>query len=255
MATCSLSSRTPTTGTTTPRSIACRPSRRRRSTCPMHRPRTCTPAARARRRAVRRSARDRARQAEARLRGGHPATAASRSSRPTAAWDDRRGGHGRGPARPPDRGGVTSTGTSTSPRPMGGSTCTTPKARTCARPADPPQSSGHWPTSSPRGTASRARSRQRPRGADRRERHRDQFGAGDWPDQLQPTGIGAFSSWIYVADTGNARVAVFNEDGEPRETWSVPEWVGTPTAQPTSRAMARVGSGSRTRPATRSCSP
>jgi DNA-binding beta-propeller fold protein YncE len=70
------------------------------------------------------------------------------------------------------------------------------------------------------------------------------FGSvGDGPDQLrEPTGIGASSSWIYVADTGNARVAVFNEDGEPRETWSVPEWVGTTdrTADVTGDGAGRV---------------
>ena len=70
------------------------------------------------------------------------------------------------------------------------------------------------------------------------------FGSvGDGPDQLrEPTGIGAFSSWIYVADTGNARVAVFNEDGEPRESWSVSEWVGTMerTADVTGDGAGRV---------------
>jgi DNA-binding beta-propeller fold protein YncE len=70
------------------------------------------------------------------------------------------------------------------------------------------------------------------------------FGSvGDGPDQLrEPTGIGASSSWIYVADTGNARVAVFNEDGEPRETWSVPEWVGTTdrTADVTGDGAGRI---------------
>ena len=54
------------------------------------------------------------------------------------------------------------------------------------------------------------------------------FGSvGDGPDQLrEPTGIGAFSSSIHVADTGNARVVVFDEDGVPRTTYAVPEWAG-----------------------------
>jgi DNA-binding beta-propeller fold protein YncE len=66
---------------------------------------------------------------------------------------------------------------------------------------------------------------------------------GNEPGQLSaPTGIAGFNNRIYVADTGNARVAVFEKDGTPVETWAVPEWVGATegTADLTGDGSGRV---------------
>ena len=111
--------------------------------------------------------------------------------------------------------------TSTSRPATGGSTNTTPTARTCSETRGP--APGFGPLADIVAAGNRVFVLDPDNGRVVRIDENGtpiSFGSvGDGPDQLrEPTGIAAFSSSIHVADTGNARVVVFDEDGVPRTT-------------------------------------